>query len=66
MNSIAAYCMAHLIPGFILQSFKIHLGREIFNHFGENWEPLVSGGAVLLVEWLILLWMYRNKVFVRI
>ncbi len=66
MNSIAAYCMAHLIPGFILQSFKIHLGREIFNHYGETWEPLFSGGAVLIVEWLILFWMYRHKIFVRI
>jgi predicted acyltransferase len=66
MNSIAAYCMAHLIPGFILQSFKIHLGDEIFRYRGETWEPLLRGGAVLLVYWLILYWMYRNRVFVRI
>jgi predicted acyltransferase len=66
MNSIAAYCMDHLIRGFILQSFKIHLGSEIFKALGDTWEPLVRGGAVLLVYWLILYWMYRNKVFVRI
>jgi predicted acyltransferase len=66
MNSIAAYCMAHLIPGFIVQSIKIHIGREIFNYYGDTWEPLLSGGAILIVEWLILLWMYRRKIFVRI
>jgi predicted acyltransferase len=66
MNSIAAYCMAHLIHGFILQSFRIHLGPDIFNKVGEVWEPLASGGAILVAYWLILYWMYRNKIFVRI
>ena len=66
MNSIAIYCLAHLIQGFILQSFHTHLDEKCFNIFGGTYEPLVSGGALLIVYWLILYWMYRNKIFVRI
>jgi len=66
MNSIAIYCMAHLIQGFILQSFHIHGVDKYFGHFGSVYEPLVRGGAVLIVYWLILFWMYRHKIFVRI
>jgi heparan-alpha-glucosaminide N-acetyltransferase len=64
-NSIAAYCMAHLIDGFILESFKTHLGQDVFSRFGP-YEPLASGAAVLGVLWLILLWMYRRRVFLKI
>src|SRR5262245_44170532 len=35
MNSIAIYCMAHLIDGFILNSFKTHLGQDVFKVFGD-------------------------------
>ena len=38
----------------------------MFRRFGAEYEPLVSGIAVLTVEWLILLWMYRRKIFLRI
>ena len=44
-NSITAYCLAHLIDGFILQSFKTHLGPNIFRwsfdvHLrGVGWAP---------------------------
>jgi predicted acyltransferase len=66
MNSIAAYCIAHLIVGFIVKTYKTHLGQEIFRHFGREYEPLWQGAAILLVEWLILFWMYRRKIFLRI
>lgn len=65
-NSIAAYCMAHLIDGFIVQSIQTHIGLEIFGWFGAAYEPLLRGLAVLLVYWLILWWMYRRRIFLRI
>jgi heparan-alpha-glucosaminide N-acetyltransferase len=65
-NSIAAYCMAHLIEGFIVSSFKTHLGKDVFKVFGDAYEPLVTGIVVLAVFWLILFWMYRRKIFLRI
>jgi heparan-alpha-glucosaminide N-acetyltransferase len=66
MNSIAAYCMAHLIDRFILSSFKTHFGQGVFEIFGEAYEPLVSGSVLLLAFWLILYWMYRRQLFLRI
>jgi predicted acyltransferase len=66
MNSIAIYCMAHLMEGFILGSFRTHLGQNIFKMFGDPYASLASGTAVMLTLWLILFWMYRRKLFLRI
>lgn len=66
LNSIAAYLIAHLFENFIVDSFRIHLGASIFASLGESVEPLVRGLVVLAVYWLILLWMYRRKLFLRI
>ncbi|MBX3400363.1 MAG: DUF5009 domain-containing protein [Gemmataceae bacterium] len=65
-NSIVAYVGSHLVEGFVLASFKTHLGAEVFQRFGKEYEPFVSGVALLAVYWLILWWMYRNKIFVRL
>jgi len=66
MNSIAAYCIAHLIDGFVVSSFKTHLATDAFKLFGDTFAPMAQGAAVLLVFWLILFWMYRRKIFLRI
>jgi heparan-alpha-glucosaminide N-acetyltransferase len=66
MNSIAAYCMAHLFEPFIVDSFKTHLGAEIFQFAGEALAPFVTGVAVLVIYWLILFWMYRRRIFLKI
>ncbi|MGD0539281.1 MAG: DUF5009 domain-containing protein [Verrucomicrobiota bacterium] len=66
MNSIAAYCMAHLFEGFISKNLVTHLGAGVFKLFGDACEPFLHGAAVLFVFWLILLWMYRRKIFLRI
>jgi predicted acyltransferase len=66
MNSIAAYLIAHLFERFIVSSFHINLGQRPFQIFGTGMEPFMMGAAVLLVYWLILFWMYRRKVFLRV
>jgi heparan-alpha-glucosaminide N-acetyltransferase len=66
MNSIAAYCLAHLIHHFTVEAFKTHLGQKIFQMCGTGLVPLVEGLAVLAVFWLILYWMYRRRLFLRI
>ena len=66
MNSIAAYCIAHICVGFIRQSLQCHLGENTFSVFGRAYEPLTLGACVLIVEWLILWWMYRRKLFLKI
>ncbi len=66
MNSIAAYCIAHLFEHFVDKNLTTHLGAKLFQIFGTAYEPLMHGAAVLLVFWLILFWMYRRKIFLRI
>jgi heparan-alpha-glucosaminide N-acetyltransferase len=65
-NSIAAYCMAHWFDHAILSAWKTHLGQGIFRIWGAAYEPVLGGIAVLLVYWLILFWMYRRKLFLKI
>lgn len=66
MNSIAAYVIAHLWESFIQQSFQIHLGMRILNMFGPALEPFFLGVLTMLAYWVILYWMYRKKIFLRI
>ncbi|MDE3166494.1 MAG: DUF5009 domain-containing protein, partial [Acidobacteriota bacterium] len=65
-NSIAAYLMAHLFERFVLDSFRIHLGAHFFAFFGAEVEPFVRGCAVLAVYWVLLYWMYRRQLFLKI
>lgn len=65
-NSIAAYLLAHGPDRFILDSFQIHLGKDAFALLGAAYEPLLAGGAVLAVQWLVLWWLYRQRLFLRI
>ncbi|HEV2968885.1 MAG TPA: DUF5009 domain-containing protein [Pirellulales bacterium] len=65
-NSIAAYLIAHLFPHFIKEALPRHLGSDVFSSYGVAYEPLLLGFGILIVEWLILFWMYRRKVFLRI
>jgi predicted acyltransferase len=66
MNSIAAYCIAHLWDDFIARNLTTHLGHQPFAVLGPAYEPLLHGAGVLLVVWLILFWMYQRKLFLRI
>ena len=65
-NSIAAYCFDHLFDSFISRNLTTHLGAGIFRLLGPAYEPLFHGALVLVVFWLLLLWMYRRKIFLRI
>jgi heparan-alpha-glucosaminide N-acetyltransferase len=76
MNSIAIYVLVHLMDKFILSSLKTHLytlatwletqvGADVLKTY-NTYQPMITGAAVLLVFWLILLWMYRRKIFIRI
>lgn len=66
MNSIAAYVIAHLWRRFIVDSLRIHLGPNFFQVLGAGLEPLLSGIVVLGIYWLVLFWMYRKKLFLKV
>jgi heparan-alpha-glucosaminide N-acetyltransferase len=65
-NSITAYVMSWTMERPIMAFLHRHLGERIFLVAGEAWEPVLFGSAVLLSMWLILLWLYRQRIFVRI
>jgi heparan-alpha-glucosaminide N-acetyltransferase len=66
MNSIAAYMIAHLFEGFVMGALKTNFGVDVFKVFGSAYEPLLLGAATLLIFWLILLWMWWRRIFLRI
>jgi predicted acyltransferase len=66
MNSIAIYCLVHLIEHFIIDSLYIHLGHAPFQVLGLAYEPLLIGLVTLGIYYLILRWMYNRKLFIRI
>lgn len=66
MNSIAAYLIAHICEEFVQSSLVINLSMRPFSILGAALQPLLLGAAMLFVYWLMLLWMYRRKVFLRI
>jgi predicted acyltransferase len=66
MNSIAAYCIYEVGARFTADSLTTHVGPRTFAVLGEAYAPFLLGVATLLVFWLVLLWMYRRRVFLRI
>lgn len=66
MNSIAAYFIADALNSYVSKSLKIHLGQNYAAIFGEPYQTLVHGALVLLIDWMILKWMYNKKIFIRI
>jgi predicted acyltransferase len=65
-NSIAAYLMTYFFEEFIHGSLVTHLGTDAVEAFGAAYEPFVMGSAILFVYWVILYWMYRRRLFLRI
>jgi len=66
MNSILIYCMSWTLDGLIVDTFHYLLGRSIPGILGGAYGSLLSGSAVVAIFWLILYWLYRRRIFVRI
>lgn len=66
LNPITLYCMWQLMNPFIRENIKRHAGSHVFESLGAPYAPILERLAALLVFWLILLWMYRRKIFVRV
>jgi predicted acyltransferase len=63
MNSIAMYCMAQLLTGWIKNTLKTHIGQNIFD---GTYGPILASVSALAVLWLVCYWMWRRRVFLRI
>jgi heparan-alpha-glucosaminide N-acetyltransferase len=65
-NSIAMYVLVHVATDYLTRSWVIHLGRAPFEVLGPAFTPVLLGACTLAVFWLMLAWMYRHRVYVRI
>jgi heparan-alpha-glucosaminide N-acetyltransferase len=67
MNSIAAYCMStSFLKPELHKAVMRHLGRDAFTWLGPEYVVLLHGAVTLTLMWLILYWMYRRKLFLRV
>ena len=63
MNSIAIYLMSQLMRPWVNDTFRTHLGPDVFK---GTYGPVLQSCLTLLLFWLICLWMYRRKIFLRV
>ena len=56
-NALAAYMLPTLVP------ISRHVG--VFTSQAGTLAPVLRAAAVLAVQWLILFWLYRRKIFLR-
>jgi predicted acyltransferase len=81
-NSIVMYVMAQLMKGWVKGTLRTHLTTVSYTLdevgvaapkvqsggalFAGSYGPMFEQAAILFVLWLICLWLYRRRIFVRI
>jgi heparan-alpha-glucosaminide N-acetyltransferase len=66
MNSIAVYVMSWTMADFFGDAINRHFGRVVSVLAGQTFQPVLQGFTIVLAFWLILFWMYRRKLFLKI
>lgn len=76
VNSILVYMMAQLSKNWIGRTLDIHLGADAAQtclvRLGAEaaqagmYAPIVERVMIVSVIWLICLWLYRQKIFIRV
>jgi len=66
MNSIAAYCLDEAFMKPVSEALLRHFTRVPFDLIGPAFEPTLVGAAALALIGLVLWWMQRRKIFIRI
>ena len=55
--------MSQQLRGWVRGNLSIHVGRGAF---AGEYGKLIESVAILGVLWLICLWMYRKRIFLRL
>ncbi len=66
MNSIGIYLMSWTMESFVSAALDRHIGGVISTIAGPIFQPVLHGFLMMLIFWLILFWMYRRKIFLKI
>jgi predicted acyltransferase len=63
MNPLAMYLMGQTLRGWVSSQLHIHLPDFLFT---KPWDHVVDAALAGFVLWLVCLWLYRRKVFIRL
>lgn len=73
MNSMLMYMLGQLFNGWTNEKIvRIHLAGLLEAIFGsdalnpDSWGRLIQPSVVFLIYWLFALWLYRQKIFLRV
>ncbi len=63
MNSMLVYMISQMAKPWILRTAKTHLPTDWFT---GQYQPIIEATIVTVIVWLFCLWLYRQKIFLRI
>lgn len=66
MNSLAFYIMRHTLDVWMAETLEIHLGKRFVLLLGPEMHTIMTGMPSLLFLILVLLWMHRRKLYLRL
>jgi predicted acyltransferase len=66
MNSIAAYCLDEAFMKPVSEALLRHFTHVPFDLLGPAFQPTLVGAAALALIGLMLWWMQRRRIFIRI
>jgi len=65
VNAITIYMAARIIP-FDRIAFFFGGFAKLSAQYSPGSRPVVAAAGVLVVEWLLLLYLYRRRIFLRV
>jgi predicted acyltransferase len=65
-NSIVAYVMSWTLEGPVRDAIERHFGWLLDRSVSDAFRPMWLGALTLTLFWLVLRWMHKNRIFVKI
>lgn len=65
-NSIVAYVMSWTLEQPTVAAIERHFGWLVDRVVSDEFRPMLLGAMTLAFFWLVLQWLYRQRIFVRI
>jgi len=66
MNSLAFYVLRHTLDLWLAETLEIHLGKRYLMLLGPEMETIMTGVPSLLFILLVIVWMNRRKLYLRL
>ncbi|WP_395742174.1 acyltransferase family protein [Prosthecobacter sp.] len=66
MNPLAFYLLRHTLELWLAQTVERHLGSRYVLMFGPEMQSIMTGVPSLMFITLVMYWMHRRKIFLRL